>query len=132
MKRNLISLSALLLAILLCACASPTETDDPETPTDEPAILNETSGITGVRTGSSIRYEDFGLTVTIPEGAVMNWDSDEQPASFSQLDAEIETEGAAAGYWTDFETPEGPALVGKGSRSRIAVFGGHLRERVLY
>lgn len=110
MKKYPILVFCMVFACLLCACGktAPEVVNAAENETDQ-WIKSETSDVTGLKTGNVIRYDAFGLSVVIPDNALDNWQHNEIPSTFSELDAILEAEGAGAANWSDFEMPRGAA-----------------------
>lgn len=105
MKKFVSLVFAAILIFTLCACASaPSAQPQPQ--------VYETSGVIGVRSGNTMRFDSFGLTVQAPENVPTDWATDIIPESFAELDEMISSDGVYCVNWTEFETEQGPACFG--------------------
>lgn len=75
-------------------------------------ISHGVSGIVGVRSEDSVRFENFGLTVYDPEGVTGGYYNENIPESYDELDDIINAEGYYDICRTEFENENGTGAVG--------------------
>ncbi len=111
MKRFLALFLALIMVLSFCACGSQTAPASDEAKVEPEENTYETEGLIGRQNGSSIRFDTFGMTVELPEGANDAPVNENLPETYAELDAILASDYAYIINWTDFEAPGGSASV---------------------